>query len=417
MQILWIKSDYIDPPDTGGKLRTYNLLLELNRRCPVTYIALQSNRSPVTGANKKDWASRIVTIRHFEERKSGFRFALRVVAAMFSAAPYIVQKYRSQDIRESQRRLMMSPTGSCPVNGEAVLVCDFLEMASNVDWSLPCPKVLFQHNVESVIWRRYFKNERNLLKKAYFWFEHRRMKRFEQQACDKFDLVLTVSSHDKDILQQQMGVKTPIDVVETGVDIEYFAPRPDLESTPGRLLFLGSLDWMPNIDGIEWFVRDVYPQVKKRFPHVSLDVVGRRPTPAIQALAEKDDSVNVYGNVPDVRPFMAAADVFIVPLRVGSGTRLKIYEAFAMRLPVVSTTIGAEGLPVRHGVHLLLADSPMEYANTIARLLGGPAQKQALANEAFELVTQHYSWTTVSARMYDTCLNLSQSHTSTSLVN
>ena len=406
MQILWIKSDYIEPPDTGGKIRTYNLLFELNRRCCVTYVSLQSNAGCTSGVTTKDWASRVVTFPYSEERKSGLGFILRVLAAMFSTLPYIVQKYRSREIRDCQRELVTSPADSQSVNGDTVLVCDFLEMTENVDWSLPTPKILFQHNVESVIWRRYYEHERSPIKKAYFWFEHRRMRRYERRACNRFDMVLAVSLQDKKVLQQHVGVQTPIEIVETGVDTEYFAPQPHVEPTPGRLLFLGSLDWMPNIDGIEWFVRDVYPQVKKACPHVSIDIVGRRPIAAVQAMANGDQTVNVYGSVPDVRPFMAAADVFIVPLRIGSGTRLKIFEALAMRRPIVSTTVGAEGLPVEHGRHLLLADSPEEYAKAIASMLENPEQKQAMAREGHELVTRNYSWKTVSARLHELCLNI-----------
>ena len=407
MQILWIKSDYIDPPDTGGKIRTYNLLRELNQHCAVTYVSLQSEDGRIRGSTATNWASHVVTFPYVEEKKSGLRFVLRVFAAMMSSMPYIVQKYRSQGIRDYQQQFLTSSRGAQAVNRETVLVCDFLEMTANVDWSLPCPKILFQHNVESVIWRRYFENERNWIKKSYFWFEHQRMKRYERQACNRFDLVLTVSLQDKEVLQR-LGVTAPIEVVETGVDTEYFAPRPDVHPTPGRLLFLGSLDWMPNIDGIDWFVRQVYPRIKQSYPHVSLDIVGRRPAAAVQALAQNDDSVNVYGSVPDVRPYMSEADIFVVPLRIGSGTRLKIFEAMAMRRPVVSTTIGAEGLPVDHGRHLLLADSAEDYAGAVVSLLQDPPRKQAVACAGHELVTENYSWTTVSEKLHDTCLRLHQ---------
>ena len=408
MQILWMKSDYIDPPDTGGKIRTYNLLRELKQHCAVTYVSLHSKGCLVRGLTAKNWASHVVTFPYVEENKSGLRFILRVFAAMMSTMPYIVQKYRSQDIRDYQQRLINSSIDGNAVNSGMVLVCDFLEMTANVDWSLPCPKVLFQHNVESVIWRRYFENERNLFKKAYFWFEHRRMHRYERTACNRFDMVLAVSARDKEVLQQQLGVNTPIEVIETGVDTEYFAPQPEVEPTPGRLLFLGSLDWMPNIDGIEWFVRNVYSRVKQKYAHVTLDIVGRRPTAAVHALAKVDESINVHGSVPDVRPYVAKVDLFIIPLRIGSGTRLKVFEALAMRRPMVSTTVGVEGLRVEHGRHLLLADSPEEFARAIITLLEDPDQKHALATNGYELVTENFSWNTVSARLCEICVNLSR---------
>src|SRR5262249_12530102 len=163
-------------------------------------------------------------------------------------------KYLSKDIRSYQRH-SCSTRGPAHEDGETVIICDFLEMTGNVVWSLPCPKILFQHNVESVIWRRYYENEQDRLKKAYFWFEHLRLRRYESIACNRFDLVLTVSERDKEVLKHELGVTVPIQVIETGVDIEFFAPQPTVEPVPGRLFFLGSLDWMPNIDGLTRFVR------------------------------------------------------------------------------------------------------------------------------------------------------------------
>lgn len=406
MQILWIKSDYVDPPDTGGKIRTYNLLREINRICPVTYVSLWSKGSTAT-VKSSDWASRIEAYPHSEEKKSGVLFALRVLAGMFSEKPYIVQKYKCPEIRDSQYRLT-SESGQASAGG-AVLVCDFLEMVGNVNWGLPCPKLLFQHNVEHIIWRRYFENEQNLLKKFYFWFEHWRMKRYERQACNRFDLILAVSPQDKDVMQQ-LGVHTPIEIVETGVDTTFFAPRHDVRVVPGRLLFLGSLDWMPNIDGIKWFVQDIYPRIRQACPTVSLDIVGRRPTAEIQALVSESESVRVFGSVPDVRPHISEADVFVVPLRIGSGTRLKIFEAMAMQKPVVSTTIGAEGLPIEHDRHLLLADSPEDYADAVVSLVQNPVRNKALASAGHELVRGKYSWTSVGAKLHEVCRRLYQEH-------
>ena len=198
----------------------------------------------------------------------------RVLAKMLSTKPYIVQKYRLKKIHRYQRAMYPSSNGEQHLNGDTVLICDFLEMTGNVVWSTPCPKILFQHNIESVIWRRYYENESNWLKKAYFWFEHRRMRRYEISTCNRFDLVLVVSPTDKELLQRDLGVTAPVEVIETGVDVDYFTPSPDTVPVPGRLLFLGSLDWMPNIDGIDWFVQNVYPLIKASAPHATLDIVG-----------------------------------------------------------------------------------------------------------------------------------------------
>jgi polysaccharide biosynthesis protein PslH len=406
MHVLWIKSDYIDPPDSGGKIRTYNLLRQLRQLCEVTYLSLSDTKLQEDNKVDLPWASRAVTFHQAEEPKEGWRFYGRVLARMFSPEPYFVQKYRSRKIRNWQRNPLSSNSISCGKDDETVLVCDFLDMSGNVAWSTPYPKILFQHNVESVIWRRYFENERKRLHRAYFWFEHRRLKRYESNACNRFDMVITVSPKDKEVLQHDLGVVTPMKVIETGVDVEYFAPPQDAVPVPARLLFLGSLDWMPNIDGIDWFLRDVYPQIKARSPQVTLDLVGRRPTSAIRALVDGDSSLRVCGDVPDVRPYLAAADLCLVPLRIGSGTRLKIFEAMAMRCPVISTTVGAEGLPLKHDRHLLLADSAREFAEAVVSLLENPSKKQALAAEGHDFVTTNYSWKHVGRQLYDACLSV-----------
>lgn len=406
MQILWLKSDYIDPPDTGGKIRTYNLIRELQKFCPVTYVSLKSTSNPPPLAANTPWATNIVTFPQVEENKTGLGFYSRIFARMFSAEPYIVQKYRSGDIRRYQQLFESSNGNGKQHSVPVVLLCDFLEMAGNVDWSTSWPKILFLHNVESIIWRRYYENENNRLKKRYFHFEYKRLRRYEQQICGKFDLILAVSQYDKDFLQQELNIKSPIEVVETGVDVEYFAPLRHVMPENGRLLFLGSLDWMPNIDGILWFVTNIYPQVKARHPHVSLDIVGRRPVESVLSLANTDTSIRVCGDVKDVRPYIAAADLFIVPLRIGSGTRLKIFEAMAMAKPVVSTRIGAEGLPVQNDVHLALADSPQDFAHQLTALLDSPDKKNQLASQGYSLVTTRYSWTNISEHLYDLCLQV-----------
>ena len=139
-------------------------------------------------------------------------------------------------------------------------------MSENVDWSLPCPKVLFQHNVESMIWERYFQTEANPLKRAYFNFERKRMSKYEADTCNRFDLVFAVSEQDKATLRDDMGVTTPIVVLETGVDTDFFRPLDQPKPTPGRLLFLGSLDWMPNIDGMKWLQTKFIPSSKRSIP-------------------------------------------------------------------------------------------------------------------------------------------------------
>lgn len=400
MRLLWMKSDYVLPPDTGGKIRTYNLMRELNKLCDVTYLAFKDQDTPNTEPEIGSCASEVVTVYQPEENKEGVGFYSRVLRGMASQLPYILQKYRSTKIVDHQRDFVRAE-GNPPV-----VLCDFLEMAENVDWRLPCPKVLFQHNVESMIWERYYSTEKNPLKKAYFNYERKRMARYEAAACNRFDLVFTVSEEDRDLLRDRFNVTCPIEVLETGVDTDFFVPMPTHPPKPGRLVFLGSMDWMPNIDGMKWFVDAVYPLIRERCPDASLDIVGRRPGSEIRRLAERDDSIRVLADVPDVRPHIAEGELFIVPLRVGGGSRIKIYEAMAMDRPVVATTIGAEGLPLTPDEHIAIGDSPQEFAGEVVRLLGDSTAREEISRAGYELVTQNYQWKNVAIKLRDHCREL-----------
>ena len=204
MRILWMKSDYVIPPDTGGTIRTYNLMRELHKLCDLTYLAFKGSDTPNTEPEISECASDVRTVFQPEEHKDGLGFYLRVLRGMASKLPYVIQKYRHNKIIEHQRKFVAED----PKN--SVVLCDFLEMAENVDWSLPCPKVLFQHNVETMIWERLYLTETHPLKKAYFNFERKRMKKYEADVSNKFDFVFAVSDEDKTKFQNEFGVTTPM---------------------------------------------------------------------------------------------------------------------------------------------------------------------------------------------------------------
>jgi glycosyltransferase involved in cell wall biosynthesis len=172
---------------------------------------------------------------------------------------------------------------------------------------------------------------------------------------------------------------------------------------PHDLVFTGSMDWMPNEDAIVWFTEAILPLVRAQVPDVTLTVVGRNPPVRVQALGERDPSVRVTGRVDDVRPYVERSAVFVVPIRIGGGTRLKIYEAMAMERPVVSTTVGAEGLPVRDGVDAVLADEPQAFADAVVALLRHPARARAIGQEAAAVVRARYGWGAVAADFAAQC--------------
>jgi glycosyltransferase involved in cell wall biosynthesis len=219
------------------------------------------------------------------------------------------------------------------------------------------------------------------------------MLKFEGATLARFDRVLAVSDTDRDTLHRlyQQSLNAPVSVIPTGVDTTYFTPQPQDPSGARRLVFTGSMDWLPNEDAVLYFCREILPIIREAEPDVTFTIVGRSPTPAVRRLAE-DPSVEVTGRVKDVRPYLAASAVYVVPLRIGGGTRLKIFEAMSTGRSVVSTTIGAEGLPAEDGRHLLLADGPQVFAQSVIRMLRDVPARTRIEREARALVAGHYDW-------------------------
>jgi glycosyltransferase involved in cell wall biosynthesis len=283
-----------------------------------------------------------------------------------------------------------------------VVICDFLAPAINVPAGLPCPSILFQHNVEAMIWKRHAEVHSNPVKRAYLQGQWRQMQAFESVMCRRFDHVIAVSREDSEMMRREYNV-TAIDDVPTGVDTDFFRPRRGETRGPHNLVFTGSMDWLPNEDAIQYFTSQILPLIKQSIPDVTLTVVGRNPYPALLELSKKDPSIIVTGRVDDVRPYMERAAAYIVPLRIGGGTRLKIFEAMAMEKPLISTTVGAEGLPIRNEAELLLADSPSDFAAAVVRVLTDDEFAFHLGRRAAKLVREKFGWNRVADRFAEIC--------------
>ena len=348
MDIVWLKTELLHPVDKGGKIRSYNMLKELKRSCHITYLTLDDGTAD---ANARDLATEycheLICIPHRRREKFTAGFYFELMVNLTSRLPYAIKKYESQPMRQEVLKRVADRRFD-------VLVCDFLAPAVNVPFGLNCASVLFQHNVEAMIWQRHYEVQTNAPKRAYLYRQWQKMRTFEAKACPRFDSVIAVSREDLETMQQEYAVRNVYDV-PTGVDVDFFRPTGRRERQPHSLVFTGSMDWLPNEDAIRYFTEQIMPRIKQKVPDVILTVVGRDPYPSLVELSKRDPSVIVTGRVDDVRPFIEEAAVYIVPLRIGGGTRLKIYEAMAMEKPIVSTSIGAEGLPIHNGEELLLA--------------------------------------------------------------
>ncbi len=270
-----------------------------------------------------------------------------------------------------------------------VCVADFLFATPNVPFGGPVPVVLFEHNVEYQIWQRLAGIERSPLKRGLLEVEWRKVMTREAAACAAADLTIAVSEDDRRRLSE-LAPQAQTASIPTGVDTAYFR-RNGTPEVPGRIVFTGSMDWRPNEDAVLYFIDAMLPAIRREVPSVSLAIVGRNPTQRLRDAAARVGAL-VSGTVDDVRPWMDAGSVFVVPLRAGGGTRLKIFEALAMEKPVVSTTLGAEGLALAPGREFVAADEPNDFVREVVSLLRDPARRRALARAGRRLVEEKYSW-------------------------
>jgi sugar transferase (PEP-CTERM/EpsH1 system associated) len=395
VKLLWLKSELLHPVDKGGRIRTYQMLKRLKREHEVTYLSFVNPDDPPDASDQAaEYCDRLVRVPLDEPRRFSARFYRDLAFNLGSPLPYALQKYRSPAMRRAIERELSE-------GGHAVVVSDFLVPSVNLPSCRPAVSVLFQHNVESMIWRRHYETETGMVKKAFFFDQWRKMYWYERAACRRFDVVITVSRADRDQICAEFRANDVYDV-PTGVDTDYFKPV-DCPPSPTELVFTGSMDWMANEDAVIYFAESILPSITRAVPDVSLTVVGRNPTKRLLSLAEQNRRIRVTGRVEDIRPYVARAAAFVVPIRVGGGTRLKIFEAMAMAKPVVSTTVGAEGLPVREGRELLIADDPERFAQAVVSVLTDAQLAKRIGEQAHLYVNEQFGWERAASAFAHIC--------------
>lgn len=394
MHILWVKMGGLWPSTTGGRVRSLRIVSELARRHQVTVVTTHGPGDDPDGlARQLSHCHQVTSLPYVPPKRGSAAFPGAVARSWMSPYPVDLWKWRVPAVRQQVQALF--DTG-----GVDLCVSDFLFAAANVPMGGPVPVVLFEHNVEYIIWQRLSALESNPLKRALFEMEWRKLRAREADACRQADLTIAVSEDDRRRLEEiAPGIRASS--IPTGVDTNYFSPNGYTER-PNRLVFSGSMDWHPNEDAILYFADAILPRIRAEVPDVSLTVVGRNPTARLRDVAARA-GIDVTGTVDDVRPSMGEAAVYVVPLRAGGGTRLKIFEALAMAKPVVSTTVGAEGLALESGRHFVAADAPGDFADAVVRLLRDPRGRHALGQAGRDLVEAYYSWPTIGRAFEEHC--------------
>lgn len=382
MHILYITLRVPFPPTSGHRLRMWYLLRALvAEQHEVSLISLadtQETRADLSPLRSLCSSVSLVPWAHtsYESRDYG-----KLMGALFSAQPYQVLELLSPQItariQEHVSRQIVD-----------VLLCDQVAMAANLPRGLSVPVVVDSVHVAHQLLDRYLEEMRNPLKRLYLWVEHLKMRPWEARVCSASSGVLACSDLEREVLQR-LSPGAHVFTVPNVVDLSEYTPGADGDDA--TLLFSGTMEWYPNQNAVEFFALRILPDLRRLRPGVRLRVAGRGGADSFRRGFRKQPEIEFTGFVPDMRDEISRAAVCVVPLRIGSGTRLKILEAAAMAKPVVSTRLGVEGLDFKDGEEVLLADDPRDFARAVAALLADPDRRRAMGQAARRRVEQQYS--------------------------
>ncbi len=389
------------PPHQGTSIRNYNILRRLARYLQIQLVTFQDADQPDPLTTPLRLCCSSITALPMPVR----RVRERLQTLVTSFLPDLAIRLYSPAMHQAVRELALTVRFD-------VVVVEGLEMAPYLETFLRYapyrPRIVYDaHNAEYILQRRAFRTDIQIPWRwhaaLYSLIQWGKLRHYEGRICALADHVIAVSEMDGRKLRV-LAPDTPVHVVPNGVDIAYYASSVERVAIgPRAVVFTGKMDYRPNVDAVLWFLRKVWPRVRREIPDARFYVVGRSPHPRLLAQGNLP-GVFITGPVPDVRPYLYAADVFVVPMRVGGGTRLKLLEAMATRRAIVSTPLGAEGYPVKPGVHLLLAESPDEFAGAVVRLLKDAPLRRQLGEGAFAFAKASYDWDHLVGRFVDVVL-------------
>jgi len=393
LRVVIVDEELPYPLTSGKRIRSFNLATRLARRHRITYLC-HRNADPKEAAEAarclREHGIEPVVVHRVVPQKSGPRFYARLAANLFSPLSYSVASHDSQAMRRAIHALA---TGS----RVDLWQCEWTPYAHVVRGLRGARRLISAHNVESLIWQRYHETERNTFKRWYIQQQWRKFEGFERRAFAEATRIVAVSAEDASLMRRRFGAKS-VDVVDNGVDTKYFRPTQTTRE-PDRILLLGSLDWRPNLDALDLMLERIFPLIQVQCPAARLCIVGRKPPPDLVRRVATLDHVELHADVPDVRPYLSRCGVLAVPLRIGGGSRLKILEALACGLPVVSSRVGAEGLGLRPGQDLLVVEQWQEMAAALLDCIRNPGPALAMAESGRRVVFERNDWDALANRL------------------
>ncbi|NOX36451.1 MAG: glycosyltransferase [Calditrichaeota bacterium] len=388
LRILFLSQRFLFPQDTGGKIRTGKILEQLNKRYRITVISnVESPKDDPYLPEMRRLCEKFVPVPWKEIPRYTWRWYWDIFKKSFSIYPVPMLNDYSPELEQAVLDELK--------NGSYDLaICDFMQSTLNFRRVTGIPKILFQHNVEATISLRHMKRSRDPLFKIFWWLQFRKMFYHEKRESARFDAVIAVSDLDKQRFEEWYGLKN-VHVIPTGVDTDFYAPNPDVQ-VKKQIVFVGAMDWLPNHDAMLFFLEEVFPLILREEPDVKFVIVGRNPAPKLKKLVQNYPHVELTGWVEDTRPYVNESAVFVVPIRIGGGTRMKIFEAMSMEKAIVSTRVGAEGLPLEDRRHIYLADAPEDFARDVITLLRDADERTRIGKQARQYVYENFRWEKVA---------------------
>lgn len=391
MKILWVKAGKILPVDAGGKIRSYNILHHLQERHELVLLTTYGGKRDTYYEDevKKEFPQSLPIWTAAPDSSTLSRI-FHYLYCFPSGVPFAIRKFTDRAAGKKIAQLIQDERFDA-------VICDFLAPSLTFPAKLWGKTILFQHNVETVLWDRMLSSEPSRLRRLLYRVEARRMRRYECSSIGKFQHVIAVSEQDRAYMSKFMPAEK-ISVVPTGVNLDQYRPATGGQANEPLVMFTGTMNFEPNMDGVEYFCREIWPRVLKAVPNARFRIVGKEPVASVRRLAS--DTIEVTGTVPSVAEHLQQAWALVVPLRMGGGTRLKIYEGMAMGRAIVSTTIGAEGLDVRNGKDIILADQSETFADAVIALLQNSELRKRYELAAAEIVTQ-FGWASVADKFVE----------------
>jgi sugar transferase (PEP-CTERM/EpsH1 system associated) len=396
MRILFFAPRKCWPLNSGARLRDYYLARELARHASVTYLGLcypeeeQYEAADIGLPAPETIFEKVITMP--KARPYG---GINLVRGLLGPDPVTVLNWTSKEAADELAEIGRAGNFDA-VHLVGVHLTRYVPVLKNFPGA---PPVLCDwHDIQSEKMWRYSETIASRPRRIYARRTAQLLEKAEQALLHSCQVHTVVSRRDQTKLETLAAA--PIHVIENGVDTSYFVPKEsDGEAVPDSILFVGAMDYAPNEDAVTWFASNVWRQLRPRFPELRFTIVGRKPTPGVMALKDQP-GIEVSGTVADVRPYYKSALAVVVPLHWGSGTRLKILEAMSAGVPVISTTLGAEGLDATHGQDILIADSGEEMLAAVATLRESPALRESLVEHGRRLALSKYDWAIPGGRLF-----------------